>query len=73
MAVLLNIETTTKNCSVSIADNGKIVAMKELNNGNYSHAEVLHPFIEDILKEAGMLIEELEGVAVAKALVLIQG
>ena len=66
MAVLLNIETSTKNCSVSIADNGKIVAMKELNNGNYSHAEVLHPFIEDILKEAGMLIEELEGVAVSK-------
>ena len=66
MAVLLNIETTTKNCSVSIADNGKIVAMKELNNGNYSHAEVLHPFIEDILKEAGMLIGELEGVAVSK-------
>lgn len=66
MAVLLNIETTTKNCSVSIANNGKIVAMKELNNGNYSHAEVLHPFIEDILKEAGMLIGELEGVAVSK-------
>ena len=66
MAVLLNIETSTKNCSVSIADNGKIVAMKELNNGNYSHAEVLHPFIEDILKEAGMLIGELEGVAVSK-------
>jgi len=66
LAVLLNIETSTKNCSVSIADNGKIVAMKELNNGNYSHAEVLHPFIEDILKEAGMLIEELEGVAVSK-------
>jgi len=66
LAVLLNIETSTKNCSVSIADNGKIVAMKELNNGNYSHAEVLHPFIEDILKEAGMLIGELEGVAVSK-------
>ena len=66
MAVLLNIETSTKNCSVSIANNGKIVAMKELNNGNYSHAEVLHPFIEDILKEAGILIEELEAVAVSK-------
>ncbi|MGB1284870.1 MAG: tRNA (adenosine(37)-N6)-threonylcarbamoyltransferase complex dimerization subunit type 1 TsaB, partial [Polaribacter sp.] len=42
MAIILNLETTTKNCSVSIAENGEVLATKELNNGNYSHAEVLH-------------------------------
>ena len=66
MAIILNIETSTKNCSVSIADSGKIIAFKELNNGNYSHAEVLHPFILDILKEAKVTLQEINAVAISK-------
>lgn len=66
MAIILNIETSTKNCSVSIADNGKIIAIKELNNGNYSHAEVLHPFIETILKEAKISKAKIDAIAVSK-------
>jgi tRNA threonylcarbamoyladenosine biosynthesis protein TsaB len=66
LAIILNIETSTKNCSVSIARNGEIIAIKELNNGNYSHAEVLHPFMQEILIEADILSEELDGIAVSK-------
>ncbi len=66
MNIILNIETTTKNCSVSIAEKGKIIAIKELNNGNYSHAEVLHPFIVDILKEANLTSDSIDAVAVSK-------
>ncbi|MFT5762536.1 MAG: tRNA threonylcarbamoyladenosine biosynthesis protein TsaB [Polaribacter sp.] len=66
MAYILNIETSTKNCSVSISKNGELVAIKELNNGNYSHAEVLHPFINDVLKEAKITIKELNAIAVSK-------
>ena len=66
MAIILNIETSTKNCSVSIADSGKIIAFKELNNGNYSHAEVLHPFIESILKEGNISKSEINAIAVSK-------
>ncbi|WP_435413991.1 tRNA (adenosine(37)-N6)-threonylcarbamoyltransferase complex dimerization subunit type 1 TsaB [Polaribacter aestuariivivens] len=66
MAIILNIETSTKNCSVSIAQNGKILAIKELNNGNYSHAEVLHPFIEDVLREANILKLKINAIAVSK-------
>ena len=66
MAIILNIETSTKNCSVSIADSGKIIAFKELNNGNYSHAEVLHPFIENILKEGNISKSEINAIAVSK-------
>ncbi|TMM30501.1 tRNA (adenosine(37)-N6)-threonylcarbamoyltransferase complex dimerization subunit type 1 TsaB [Polaribacter aestuariivivens] len=66
MAIILNIETSTKNCSVSIAQNGKILAIKELNNGNYSHAEVLHPFIEDVLQEANILKPKINAIAVSK-------
>ena len=66
MAIILNIETSTKNCSVSIADSGKIIAIKELNNGNYSHAEVLHPFIENILTEGSISKDKIDAIAVSK-------
>ncbi|MHB0753861.1 tRNA (adenosine(37)-N6)-threonylcarbamoyltransferase complex dimerization subunit type 1 TsaB [Polaribacter sp. M15] len=66
MSIILNIETSTKNCSVSIAKNGEILAIKELNNGKYSHAEVLHPFIVDVLKEANLKTEAIDAVAVSK-------
>ena len=66
LAIILNIETATKNCSVSLARNGAILAIKELNNGNYSHAEVLHPFIVDILKEANLNSSQIDAVAVSK-------
>ncbi len=66
MAIILNIETATKNCSVSLAKDGVLLAIKELNNGNYSHAEVLHPFIVAIFKEANINSNELDAVAVSK-------
>ncbi|TXD54084.1 MULTISPECIES: tRNA (adenosine(37)-N6)-threonylcarbamoyltransferase complex dimerization subunit type 1 TsaB [unclassified Polaribacter] len=66
MSIILNIETATKNCSVSIAQNGRILALKELNNGNYSHAEVLHPFMMAILKETNLTSNNIDAVAVSK-------
>lgn len=66
MALILNIETATKNCSVSIANNGEIIAIKEINDGGYSHAEKLHDFIQDVVKEAGVELPDLKAVAVSK-------
>lgn len=66
MAFILNIETSTKNCSVNITEKGKILVHKELNNGNYSHAEVLHPFIADLLKSAQLDVNKIDAVAVSK-------
>lgn len=66
MVIILNIETATKNCSVSIAKNETVLVLKELNDGNYSHAEKLHPFIQDILKEADVTLKEIDAVAVSK-------
>jgi tRNA threonylcarbamoyladenosine biosynthesis protein TsaB len=63
---ILNIETATKNCSVSLSKDGILIAIKELNNGNYSHAEVLHPFIHAILKEAQVSMNMLSAIAVSK-------
>ena len=66
MPFILNIETSTKNCSVSISKNGKLIAIKELNNGNYSHAEVLHPFIKEVLQTTNISISDINAVAVSK-------
>lgn len=66
MTFILNIETSTKNCSVAVSENGIIIALKELNDGNYSHAEKLHVFIEAVLKEANITMQQLNAVAISK-------
>ena len=66
MAVILNLETASTNCSVSIARNGSILSLKEQNSVSYSHSEQLHIFIMESLREAGLTIEALDAVAVSK-------
>jgi len=63
---ILNIETSTKNCSVSLAKNGELLVLKEVNNGNYSHAEKLHPLIDEVLANAKIKFKDLSAVAVGK-------
>jgi tRNA threonylcarbamoyladenosine biosynthesis protein TsaB len=63
---ILNIETATKNCSVSLAKNGKTILCKEIANQGYSHAELLHVFIEDIFTSSEVSINDLNAVAVSK-------
>ena len=66
MTYILNIETATKNCSVSLAKNGETVLFKEIAEQGYSHAEKLHVFIEEIVKEANVNFSEIKAVAVSK-------
>lgn len=66
MALILNIETATTNCSVSISKEGKTVFLKEDNNKNYSHAESLHVFIDAILKESNTNINTIDAISVSK-------
>ena len=65
MTHILCIETATTMCSVCITENDKVIACKELNNG-FSHAENLHVFIEDVLKEANLTVKQISAVAVSK-------
>ena len=64
MTYLLNIETSTKNCSVSVAKDGETIALREIATEGYSHAEKLHVFIEEVLAEAKITYKELSGVAI---------
>lgn len=65
MALILNIETATTNCSVSLALDGIPVTTVELNEG-YSHAENLTLFVEKAMREAGKDLSALNAVAVSK-------
>lgn len=66
MIYILNIETATKNCSVSLAKNGETILCKEIAEQGYSHAEKLHVFIEEILKETKIGYADLTAIAVSK-------
>ena len=66
LALILNIETATKNCSVCLAKDGEVLAIRELNDGNYSHAEKLHPFIQELFIETNFTSKDIDAVAVSK-------
>ncbi len=65
MALILNLETATTVCSVSLAKDGKLIALKE-QNGNYSHAENLTLFIENVCKQGNVKLSDIEAIAVSK-------
>ncbi|WP_435624688.1 tRNA (adenosine(37)-N6)-threonylcarbamoyltransferase complex dimerization subunit type 1 TsaB [Flagellimonas sp.] len=66
MARILNLETATTNCSVSISENEKTILLKENNAAEYSHSEQLHVFIKEALDEASLSFLDLDAVSVSK-------
>jgi tRNA threonylcarbamoyladenosine biosynthesis protein TsaB len=64
MALILNIETATKICSVALAKDGKVIASKETSEGN-SHSTKLAPFIKEIMEQSGYSFADLQAVAVS--------
>ncbi len=65
MAFILNIETSTEVCSVTLAENGRLLHKKETLEG-LSHSELLTVFIEDLMSENSFKLNELDAVAVSK-------
>lgn len=66
MSLILILETATKNCSVALTEDGGILESVDFNDGNFSHAEKLHVFIEEICAKAGKKLQELKAVAISK-------
>jgi tRNA threonylcarbamoyladenosine biosynthesis protein TsaB len=65
MSLILGLETSTKICSVAISKGDKLLALKE-EGGEYSHSEKLTVFIQNVLKEAGLNLDEIDAIAVSK-------
>ena len=66
MALILNIETTTTNCSVSLSKERETLFLKEDYNSNFSHAESLHLFIDDVITLAKIKPSQIDAIAVSK-------
>ncbi len=66
MALILSIESSTKNCSVAVARDGEVLAIRELCEKRFSHAEKLHSFVLEVMSESTHDLSELDAVAVSK-------
>lgn len=64
MALILNLETATSVCSVSLSEDGKTLALKE-NLQSRSHAETLTGLIEEVMRTSGFALQEIMAVAVS--------
>jgi len=66
MNLLLNIETSTKVCSVSLALNGEVLASKEESSEKYIHSEKLNVFIEELFTQVDYQLKDLAAICVSK-------
>lgn len=64
MALILNIDTSTDVCSVAIAREGNVIALKE-NDEGFNHSTLLGVYADDLLKENGLTANDLDAVAVS--------
>jgi tRNA threonylcarbamoyladenosine biosynthesis protein TsaB len=65
MALILNLDTSTRICSVALAMDGELLGLKE-SHEDKSHASLLAVFIKDILEENDKAVSDLDAIAVSK-------
>jgi tRNA threonylcarbamoyladenosine biosynthesis protein TsaB len=65
MARILILDTATLQCSVALANDGKVVAQREVREDGHVHAERLLPLIDEAMGEAGWSPTDLDAVAVS--------
>ena len=66
MALLLNLETSTRNCSVSIAKDGEQLVLCESATADLQHAEKLHQFVQWAFEGCDYELQDLDAVVVGK-------
>jgi tRNA threonylcarbamoyladenosine biosynthesis protein TsaB len=64
MALILNFETSSKNCSVTLSSEGKLISNFDLEDDKYRHSELLTSTIKDILIQNNISAKELSAVAI---------
>ena len=64
MALLLSFDTATKHLAVCLAEGDRVLASRTNTGERFSHAEELNVFIEEVLRESGTSMRELDAVAV---------
>ena len=60
MGLILNIETSTKTCSVNLSKNGKSLVINEITSEKYIHGEKLHLLINDLFTSLNFSLKKLQ-------------
>ena len=64
MSLILNLETSSKNCSVSLSSMGKLLSHFELEDDKYRHSELLTSTIQDILSNEKLNVKDLDAISI---------
>ncbi len=65
MALILSIETGTDVCSVALANDGELMALRESDEGR-DHAKRVALFVDELLRETGVQPTDLDAIAIGK-------
>lgn len=65
MSLVLNIETSTRVCSVALCRDDEVLAARH-EYDTMEHARVLHPFISMVMEEGGAGFNQLDAIAVSE-------
>lgn len=64
MSFILNLETSSKNCSVCLSSKGKLIQSFDSEDDSYRHSELLTSSIQDILNENNLGVKDLSAVSI---------
>ena len=64
MSLILNFETSSKNCSVTLSSKGALLSNFDLEDDKYRHSELLTTTIRDILSQNNLSVKDLSAVAI---------
>ena len=71
MSLILCIETGTDICSVGIAKDGELLSLRESDEGR-DHARKVGVFVDELLRETGIVPDDLDAVAVGSLDALVE-
>jgi len=63
MALILCVDTSSKNCSVALSKDGIVIYTKEKLEEGYCHGEELHSLIEDLFLDAKLEISQIDAIS----------
>lgn len=63
---ILYLETSSRNCSVAISDNEKLLCLTEEVSENYKQSESLHTFVEWALEGAEISLKDIQAVSLGR-------
>ena len=66
LPLILNIETSTKNCSVALFSGSNLISEKSLLSEKHSHSETLTLFVEDVIKKSNYTLVDLDAISISK-------